>query len=99
MTAQQLAIFADPAARRDDPRTAHEAAASVPTGALENQILEQFAIHGGLSDEDLCERLSHMYGPTVRTCRSRLVRRGLVVPTDARRPSARGRDLIVWRLS
>jgi hypothetical protein len=98
VTAQQLAIFADPTARRTDPLTSVEAAASVPTGALEALILLKFTDHGPMTDDELCELLPEVFAPTAKTCRSRLVRRGLLVPTAERRPSSRNRDQVVWSL-
>jgi hypothetical protein len=95
----QLALWAAPGVRRSDPDTSH-AAAAAPTGALERLILDTFAYNGGteLCDDELAARLPWLHGPTVKTARSRLSKRGLLVPTEARRPSARGRDQIVWRL-
>lgn len=95
----QLAILTEPSARRSDAATSHEAAASLPPcGALESSILDAFARWGALTDEEVCERLPEMYGPTVRTCRSRLTKRGLLVPSG-RRPSSRGRDMTVWQVA
>jgi hypothetical protein len=95
----QLALWTAPAARKSDPPTSH-AAAAAPTGALERLILDTFAYNGGteLCDDELCAQLRWLHAPTVKTARSRLSKRGLLVPTDKRRPSARGRDQIVWRL-
>lgn len=94
----QLDLFNAPKARRSDPSTSVDAAASLPPcGALERIILDQFG-DAGLTDDELCE-LVDAYPPTVKTCRSRLAKRGLLVPTAERRPSWRGRDQIVWRLA
>lgn len=93
---QQLAMFVEPAARPTDPSTSRDAVQSLPPcSALESLILAQFDTRG-LSDDELCERVD-AYPPTVKTCRSRLVKRGLLIPTPERRPSWRNRDQIVWR--
>jgi hypothetical protein len=93
----QLDLFNAPKARGSDPSTSVDAAASLPPcGSLESAILGCFDA-GGLTDDELCERVE-AYAPTVKTCRSRLAKRGLLVPTSERRPSWRGRDQIVWRL-
>lgn len=98
---QQLAIFSEPRARRTDPDTSFDAARDMPKpGGLEHAILRAFSVVGPMSDDELCELLGEdVYAPTAKTCRSRLVKRGLLVPTSERRPSWRGRDQIVWRLA
>lgn len=105
MTAQ-LALFVEPRARRTDPDTSR-AAAQAQTGGVEAVILSTFAYaahlwgreRGGLTDDDLAGILAKdFYGPTVKTARSRLSKRGLLIDSGARRKSARGRDQIVWRL-
>lgn len=96
MTAQ-LELFNGPRARVDDPPTSVAAAASLPPcGALESLILDTFARWGAMTDEEACARLPEIYGPTLRTCRSRLAKRGLLVPTGELRASSRGRDMRVW---
>lgn len=100
MSAQQLSLLSEPRARAYDPPTSHAAAVSLPPcGALEQAILETFTRHGPLTDEEACELLPEVYGPTLRTCRSRLAKRGLLVPTGSLRPSSRGRDMRVWGLA
>jgi hypothetical protein len=95
----QLVFFASPTARRIDPATSHEAAAAMPPlGRLERAILACFA-DGAKTDEEVCELLPECFPPTVKTCRSRLTKRGLLVPTGARRPSSRGHDMQVWAVA
>jgi predicted ArsR family transcriptional regulator len=53
---------------------------------------------GPLTDEEIAARLPGLYEPTVRTARSRLSKRGLVVPTGETRRSARGREMHVWQV-
>ena len=95
----QLALFSEARVRHDSPDTSRDAARAVQqhAGALENLILETFCLRDGLTDEQLCERLPDRYGPTVRTCRSRLSKRGLLVAGGVVKNS-RGRDMTIWRL-
>jgi hypothetical protein len=93
----QLEFFNEPRARRMDPDTSHAAAGSVEAWVTEDRILRTFAIHGQLTDDELCEWLPLWHPPTVKTARSRLSKRGLLVDSGERRPSQRGRDMIVWR--
>lgn len=93
----QLVLFAQPRARHSDPETSH-AAAQAQTGRAESYILDVFAKHGPLTDDEVCEHLRDWYSPTVKTARSRLTRRGLLVDSGERRPSVRSRPQIVWRM-
>lgn len=93
----QLAFFADPAARRTDPATSHAAAETVRPGKTEAAILAVARIAGPLTDDELCHRLPGLYGPTVKTARSRLSKQGLLVP-DGVRMSCRQREMTVWRI-
>lgn len=102
----QLALFTQPLARHDNPATSADAAAAVAphAGTLEALILETFAVERnnrgmGLNDDELCELLAMNHAPTLKTARSRLTRRGLLVDSGTRRPSQRGRDSIVWSLA
>ena len=96
----QLVIFAEARARRTDPDTSRDAARAVQqhAGTLENLILTEFCLHDGMTDETLCARMPDHYGPTVRTCRSRLTKRGLLVAAGIERNS-RNRDMTKWRLA
>lgn len=97
----QLTLFAEPSARRADPPTSVAAAQAVraASGALEQEIVAAYRTHGPLCDDELVVVLADRHGPTVITARSRLARRGVVVPTSAQRLSRRGRPQIVWRLA
>jgi hypothetical protein len=88
-----------PSQRADDPITSHVAAATVTTtaGLTEFRILSAFDAHGPLTDDELCQALQAEWWPTVKSARSRLVKRGLLVATGDVRPSVRGCDQQVWR--
>lgn len=96
----QLELFSQPKARRTDPDTSRAAALSVlpMVGSQENRVLELFAIHGPSTDDEICTRAPQWHPPTLKTCRSRLSKRGLLIDSGARRPSLRGKDQIVWKL-
>jgi hypothetical protein len=86
--------------RRTDPETSRTAAATQQNSPLEGDILEVFRLHrpyAGLTDDQLCRLMPERYGPTVKTARSRLTKRGLLVDSGRRAPSGRGREMIVWR--
>ena len=99
MTAQ-LELFNEAKVRHSDGATSRDAARAVQqhAGALENLILTEFCLHDGMTDETLCARMPDHYGPTVRTCRSRLTKRGLLVAAGIERNS-RNRDMTLWRLA
>lgn len=98
--ADQLTLLSEPRARRRDPDTSRDAARAVQqhAGALENLILETFCLEDGLTDDELAVRLPERYPPTVKTCRSRLSKRGLLVAVGVRK-NGRGRDQTIWRLA
>lgn len=87
--------------RHTDPATSVEAAAGQQPQALEVEILEVFHVDGGrgLTDDELVSVLRPRYGPTVKTARSRLAKRGTLVDTGQRRLSNRGRLMTVWALA
>lgn len=88
-----------PRARRRDPQTSLDAARSVTAGRVETLILDVHrACRDGLTDDELVASLPGLYGPTVRSARSRLSRRGSLVDSGVRRLSGRGRAQIVWRV-
>jgi len=97
----QLALFSEPRSRHDNPDTSRDAARAVQqhAGALENLILETFCLCDYLTDDELCERMPERHAPTVKTCRSRLSGRGLLVDSGVQRRNSRGRNQIVWRLA
>lgn len=79
-----------------DPDTSHAAALSVNAAHVEGMILDVFS-GLALTDDELCARLPHLHAPTVKTARSRLTHRAVLIDTGLRRPSNRGRAQIVWR--
>lgn len=90
-------IIGEPAfgrSRHRDPVTSHKAARA-QRGGLSDPILAAFQT-GPLSDDELVALLPQFHGPSVRTCRSRLSKAGLLVATDERRLSVRGHEQIVW---
>ena len=94
-------LFA-PAARVSDPDTSHVAARSVTPGRTEARILAAFrsatVVELGATDDELCGRLDDLWGPTVKSARSRLSGVGMLCDTGRRRVSGRGRKQIVWAL-
>lgn len=96
----QLVFMAEPAARRNDEPTSHEAALSLgDLSKLDRTILDLFHQYPTLTDEELSSLVPDWWAPTVWSCRSRLKKRGLVVRTNERRPSSRGRDQYAWTLA
>lgn len=96
----QLDLFNAPKVRHTDGDTSRDAARAVQqhAGALENLILEAFSVEDGLTDDDLTARLPEHYPPTVKSCRSRLFKRGLLVDSKQVRKNTRGREMTVWKL-
>lgn len=97
----QLDLFNQPKVRHDSPDTSRDAARAVQqhAGQLENLILTEFCLADGMTDDELAYVLCDYHAPTVKTCRSRLSKRGLLVDSGERRKSSRQRDQIVWRLA
>jgi len=93
-------LFNEPKVRHADGAMSRDAARAVSqhAGALENLILTEFCLQDCLTDDELCERLPERHAPTVKTCRSRLSNRGLLVAAGQRRNS-RGRLQTIWRLA
>lgn len=88
-----------PRARRGDPVTSLDAARSITAGRTESLIVDAYRSHrGGLTDDELVALIPGLYGPTVRSARSRLSGRGDLVDSGVRRLSGRGRAQIVWRV-
>lgn len=88
-----------PRVRKTDPVTSVEAARR-QSGGTRVAILEAFRRFGPMTDEQLADRLAvdGLYGPTVKSARSRLQREGLVVATSRVERSRRGANQIVWAL-
>lgn len=84
-------------ARLFDPDTSQRAAGSI-SGRVERTILDVFQTQYpfGFTDDELCNGLRDLHPPTVKSARSRLTNAGLLIDTGKRRPSNRGRDMIVW---
>ena len=94
----QTALFdlsPHPRHRMTDPDTSINAAQAADN--VEHLIRAIFQGGGNFTDDELAAALPDHYPPTVKTCRSRLSGRGLLVDTGQRRPSNRGREMIVWR--
>lgn len=86
-------------ARRTDPWTSHEAAASVKVRESQKLVLSLLR-QGPATDEELADRAhaaSAAISPSgLRTRRCELVVLGLAVDTGERRRTAAGRQTIVW---
>ena len=82
--------------RRSDPPTSRAAAASVNAGAVETLILEAFDQFGALTADELCDVLDGPFPPTVKSALSRLKNAGCLKDSGMRRPSNRGRLMVVW---
>lgn len=90
-------------ARTTDPDTSHAAAREI-TGRTERAILAVFdswwdGRPNRLTDQQLCAAFPNLYAPTVKSARSRLTKQGILVDSGERRPSSRGRPMIVWKLA
>ena len=92
-----------PVARRGDPETSWEAADSVTPRTI---TATQTAIllllrEGPMTDEDIAARVGKQFtSPSgLRTRRSELVSKGLVVDTGNRRKMESGRYSVVWALA
>lgn len=91
--------FETPTARATDPRTSHEAAASVRprAGSSRARALVALAAAGtsGLTDFELADRTG-VPQTSIGVRRKELTRAGLVEPTELRRPSPSGTPALVW---
>lgn len=91
-----------PRARRTDPATSHDAAASVDNLRHTHQIIVTLLrLEGGQTDEELLylwnDRIAERISPSgLRTRRSELVDMGMVRDSGNRRPLESGRMAIVW---
>lgn len=97
--ADQLTLLGEPRVRHSDGDTSRDAARAVQqfAGQLENLILQTFSLEDGLTDDELAARLPERHPPTVKTCRSRLSKRGLLMAAGQRR-NGRGRLQTIWRI-
>jgi hypothetical protein len=94
-------------ARRTDPATSHQAAASVKMGDTHNRILTILA-DGGATDEELYavwqvkvldQGWPRVSQSGVRSRRSELVRKGKVVDSGEKGRTVAGRACTIWRLA
>lgn len=84
-------------ARRSDPATSKEAAASVNTTALEAAVVGALKAHGPMTSFEISDvlRLSLVtVSPRIAPLRDK----GIVVDSGERRKGDSGRSRIVWRL-
>jgi hypothetical protein len=98
-----------PMARVSDPKTSHEAAASVrAVTATHDRIIEVLERYGPASDEDINAyyfNLAELFewppvSPSgLRSRRAELVKLGKVVDTGERTKTASGRSTILWELA
>lgn len=90
-------------ARRSDPRTSHQAAASVGDLTVMQQAVYEALSHADMSDEQLYTWLVEhgevqMSVSGARTRRSELVDVGMVEDSGRRELTQAGRQTIVWRV-
>lgn len=86
-------------ARADDPRTSLEAADSVTDLTGKQQlVLNTLAAYGPMTDEQLVDLLPKMSPSGVRSRRSELVERGLVVDSGAFGFTKMQRRTIIWKV-
>lgn len=86
-----------PGRRVDDPVTC-QPLSTLERGRLAALIFDVHDIcRNGLTDDELCRWLPDEHAPSVKTCRSRLSKGGVLFDTGATRTGDRGRQQIVWR--
>ena len=88
-------------ARRDDPDTSHEAAASIDTTRLEQMVLDAIASFGAtgcISDEVQAKFPGYAYSSVTARYRA-LIDKGFVVVDGDRRPGKSGRGQRVMKAS
>lgn len=95
----QITLFSEPRHRATDPDTSREAAEAVSHSAArqETRIIERFAMFGPMTDEELVMRSPQWREDTLKSARSRLKKRGLLV-ADGKKKNSRGRNQTIWRL-
>lgn len=107
MSERQLKIDTEARARRTDPSTSHDAAASVRDQTLtQKRILRLLDTYGPLCDTDIAFSLMrNSHGETttsesgLRTRRSELAAKGYVEDSGLRSRLPSGRHSIVWRIT
>lgn len=87
-------------ARRTDPETSHDAAASVPNIRKSQELILTILSRCPQTDEEIFSHLpSGVMSPSgARTRRSELVAAGRVIDTGERRRTISNRRTIVWDL-
>lgn len=97
-----LPLFPHAHARRSDPPTSHEAAASLTPEALQDSqkaVLEMLERYGPRTDTDLVALVRDYSSSRVRTARAELVTLGRVADSGQRIVLMSGRKSIVWKLA
>lgn len=101
MSAVQLSLITEPAARRTDPPSSVAAAQIAARNETPREALikECFRLWGPMNADLLCQRLGEpaRRWNTVRSHLSRLQHKGLVSPTGDYAPSVCGVDQQVWK--
>jgi hypothetical protein len=85
-------------ARRSDPDTSHDAAASTDTFGSRADVLHILFHGGALADHELVAKLDWFTPSRVRTARHELTEQGLVEATGYYRLTPSGRRAIVWQV-
>ncbi len=87
-------------ARRTDPQTSHDAAASMrgAADAQRRQVLGTLALHGPLTADEIDEHVEWRATTAGRRLKE-LETAGLVVRTPVTRPTRSGRQATVWSLT
>jgi hypothetical protein len=85
-------------ARLFDPATSYQAARVIGEG-VEHAVYRAHCANDGMTDDELVKGCPGFYGPTLKSARSRLAKRGLLADSGQRRKSDRGCDSIVWVLA
>lgn len=88
-----------PTARATDPTTSHQAALFATDKAETNRVIALRVLKAhpeGLTDFELAD-LTGIAQTSIGVRRGQLVKMGLVVQTDKRRPTPSGATAIVWR--
>jgi hypothetical protein len=94
---QDISVTRRARARRTDPNTSHEAAASVrDIRGSQQQVLDQLKRFGAMTHEQICGRLPKMSVSGVRSRCNELVKRNLVRNTGSTATTKAGRRTIIW---
>lgn len=86
-------------ARRTDPETSHEAAASIDRiRESQEAVLEALRRHGPMIDEELVERVSGQSPSGIRSRRAELVVKGMVRFSGSYSVTASNRRTRIWEV-